>query len=532
MRFLTGGVVVACCALGAAQPAVGAEASRFGGVSENGKVVVVTSNQLTPADTDTSEDVYLVDGSTTTLLSVGASGGNGAFDVDVAGSGAISDDGSTVVFRTREQLTADDLDSFDDLYVWRNAGDWPPNSRGVTRLLSHGPSGGDSEQEYVAELRGMSGDGRSIFFRTRESLTPNDNEDHLDVYERWGGYAYTSLVSENTGPYDADLVAISPDGATRLITTRASLAIEDVNTAEDTYQRVGYGQPKLVTTGSLDAASSENDIVSGWSTDLSYVFFNTRGKMEPPDADDALDGYRRGPNGTELMTIGPNDLLSRSTAQVYGGTDLGWLVWLMAKNRLTSEDHDRGSDIYLWDRGTLKLVSAGPAGGSSGQDPQMDFIGRGAANGWVAVFETPERLVWDDHDDKVDLYDWAGTGPRLLTGDASVGGGAFDVHYGAADDPAGAVAFTTAEQLTPDDTDSAEDVYVHDSGGLTLVSTGPAGGNGAVDAHFAGIDRGRFSLGEGRVWFETEEALVTDDTNGESDLYEWTPDGVRLLAPE
>jgi hypothetical protein len=147
------------------------------------------------------------------------------------------------------------------------------------------------------------------------------------------------------------------------------------------------------------------------------------------------------------------------------------------------------------------------------------------------VFETRERLVWEDRDDKLDLYDWYGNGPNLLTGDASVGGGAFDVDFGGASDNAGFVAFTTAEQLTPDDTDGADDVYLRDSEGLWLISTGPAGGNGAANARFAGIDRQRFYAGEGHVWFETEEALVASDTNGASDVYEGSPDGVRLLAP-
>src|SRR5207249_2347935 len=46
------------------------------------------------------------------------------------------------------------------------------------------------------------------------------------------------------------------------------------------------------------------------------------------------------------------------------------------------------------------------------------------------------------------------------------------------------VALDTNDQLLSADTDSKEDLYVRSGGVLSLVSTGPAGGNGAFDAGF------------------------------------------------
>ena len=58
------------------------------------------------------------------------------------------------------------------------------------------------------------------------------------------------------------------------------------------------------------------------------------------------------------------------------------------------------------------------------------------------------------------------------------------------------------------DTDTFVDVYERAGGQTTLVSTGPTGGNGTFHAGFAGA-----SADGTRVFFETEESLVSADTD-------------------
>jgi Ca2+-binding RTX toxin-like protein len=64
------------------------------------------------------------------------------------------------------------------------------------------------------------------------------------------------------------------------------------------------------------------------------------------------------------------------------------------------------------------------------------------------------------------------------------------------------------------DTDARQDVYERSGGQTTLVSTGPAGGNGAVDAFLAGA-----SADTARVFLETEESLISADTDISQDVY-------------
>ena len=66
------------------------------------------------------------------------------------------------------------------------------------------------------------------------------------------------------------------------------------------------------------------------------------------------------------------------------------------------------------------------------------------------------------------------------------GNGAFESNLVGASADGGRVFFVTGESLVSADTDVAQDLYERSGGQTTLVSTGPAGGNGAFDAllHF------------------------------------------------
>src|SRR5207245_2153745 len=172
----------------------------YAGSSADGSHVFFhTNEQLTSDDTDSSQDVYDRSAGTTTLVSIGATGRNGAVNEAFEGASA---DGSKVFFVTSESLESGDTDDQQDIYQ---------RSGGTTTLLSTGSSGGNGNGRvnYV----GASADGSHVFFETQESLVPEDVDGFIDVYDHTS--SGTALISpggtDNQGATNAYYVGSSQD---------------------------------------------------------------------------------------------------------------------------------------------------------------------------------------------------------------------------------------------------------------------------------------------------------------------------------
>ena len=174
--------------------------AQFAAASSDGsRVFFYTNEQLVAADEDGSEDLYERFGGTTTRVSFGPAGGNGADGVD---SARVSADGSRVFFSTFESLVVADGDSARDVYE---------RSGGTTSLVSTGASGNSGTTSSLALI---SRDGTHVVFTSGGSLDPADTDFETDLYERFGGV--TSLVSTGpvggNGPYGVGNRSISSDG--------------------------------------------------------------------------------------------------------------------------------------------------------------------------------------------------------------------------------------------------------------------------------------------------------------------------------
>jgi Tol biopolymer transport system component len=149
-----------------------------------------------------------------------------------------------------------------------------------------------------------------------------------------------------------------------------------------------------------------------------------------------------------------------------------------------------------------------------------------AADGGIVFFTTPEQLVPGDTDNKVDVYERSfepgvGVSGEYVTREISTGpaGGndAVDALFQAASEDGSRVVFQTAEPLVAADTDRTTDVYVREvgAGSPELVTVGEADQNGATVASFTGATPD----GEG-VFFATTEKLTISDQDEETDIYE------------
>jgi hypothetical protein len=160
--------------------------------ADGGTAIFETTARLSPADTDSSNDLYASDdGGGMELLSTGPADAN----VDERSIvfpdwlALVSDDGKRVAFETHQPLVAADKDVAADVYL---------RAEGQTELISAGVPG--KAVPGNAELLAFSGDGSTVVFATRESLVARDLDRDRDIYQRRAGQARSVLLSSETIP--------------------------------------------------------------------------------------------------------------------------------------------------------------------------------------------------------------------------------------------------------------------------------------------------------------------------------------------
>jgi hypothetical protein len=206
----------------------------------------------------------------------------------------------------------------------------------------------------------------------------------------------------------------------------------------------------------------------------------------------------------------------------------GRTVFFTTRSSLVGADDDGlRPDVYRWRNGTVSLVSVDQAGSNF---PRRARFLDAASDGSAALFDTYFPLVAPDEPSDNDIYrNSGGTTARVSTGpSARTCGTCFqlDTAFVGASPDLSRVVFSTGDRLTAGDSDDQPDVYARRGGNTTLLSTGPAGGNGDFRADGEGT-------ASGTVFFSTQESLVLADTTpGSYDLYRRSPSGLDLVGPE
>ena len=365
-------------------------AELVGALSVGKRSFIRTAEPLVSSDSDSSLDVYERTGGSTTLVSTGPTGGNGAFPVNF---GAAVEAGQTVVFQTEEQLTAADTDGSMDVY--RRAGT-------VTTLVSTGPTGGNGplDSYLVAADEG----GTHLFFTTREALVGSDTDASLDIYERSGGT--TTLVSTGSGggngDQDVELMDISSDGQTAFFETTESLVASDTDTMQDVYAR-SAGTTTLVSTGPTGGNGSSHATFNGLSADGSKIFFSTDEPMVAADTDASQDVYERSGGTTIIHTIGSTGGNGGPRASYVGSSETGSRVFIETTERLNSvADRDGVIDVYeSTGSGPATLVT--PGANDGGGAANAYFVGA-SADGTRVLVRTEESIAAPDSDGYQDIY--------------------------------------------------------------------------------------------------------------------------------
>ena len=390
----------------------------------------------------------------------------------------------------------------------------------TTTLLSTGSTGGNGAFDVF--FADSSADGTHVFFETDEKLTAADTDSAFDVYERTGGV--TSLVSTGpaggNGPSDTTFHAISRDGTHAFFETDEQLVSGDTDAQVDLYERTG-GVTSLVSTGPAGGNGNFFVAFGGISDDGTKVFFETDEQLVSGDTDAFYDVYQRSGGTTALLSTGPSGGNGNFDSGYRDNSADGSRAFFQTSEVLTAGDTDSQSDVFERSGGTTTLLSTGPGGGN-GALPAA-YEGR-SGDGTRVFFSTSESLTGGDTDTRRDIYRRTGGTTDLISTGPGGGNGALDADFmGASLD--GSYAYVrTEESLVAADTDTGcaagqgpqcRDIYEYNGGTTSLVSTGPVGGNGAFDASFATV-----SLDGRRVFFDTREALTAGDTDTAVDVYE------------
>ena len=365
------------------------EGDFVGASHDGGRVFVLSSSPLTPADTDLGgTDIFEWSSGSFTLISTGpASSGSGTPSfVDT------SADGSRVFFTTRERLVAADTDNAQDIYE---------RSEGATTLLSIGPAGGNAAVNVFP--RAVRGDGDHVFFRTHEPLVVEDTDTVPDIYENANGT--TSIVSDGPAPDSQESTIFwgaSADGERSYLTTAEPLVAEDTDVTADVFVHSG-GVTTLIDTG---IALVGGGSLLGFAEDGNRLIISTNRQVLPSDNDTRTDLYALEDGVWSQLSTGPTggngDDFTHEALFIAGSTDAR-RVFFRTTESLVPADQDSNYDVYENVSGTTYLISIGPAGANGAFDIPCCNV-RVSENGSNVYFQTAEQLTASDTDSQTDVY--------------------------------------------------------------------------------------------------------------------------------
>jgi hypothetical protein len=416
-------------------------------------------------------------------LALGFGGTNGGDSYQ-----AVSDDGNTIYF------TATPIGgSVQTIFARRN---------GATTTAISNPSPSEcttcNSAPSAATYQGASADGSKVFFLTNQQLVNADTDTTQDLYqydfENSVGHRIVQVSGGGTGDLTpgsganvSGVVRTSEDGshayfvATGVLTTlpngngqTATAGASNLYMFErDAAHPVGL--TKFVTTlpsGEPSSAlwSTSNNLFRRARTnpDGSVMVFATSAALRPDDLDTAIDIYRYDSSSGKLnrVSIGEpafpasnNGNTPGKDAQIVGITgfgqfgsqadvnqrsnpisDDGSYVTFTTPEQLQADDVNGVSDIYLWHEGTVSMISDGrDATYANGIESEATSM---SASGADIVFGTRTKLLPQDDDELVDVYDAKVDGGLLYTPPPPLCGSVEACHGPASAAPTSAAAGT------------------------------------------------------------------------------------------
>jgi hypothetical protein len=388
-----------------------------------------------------------------------------------------------------------------------------------------------ADANLPVQSAGLSRDGTRNFFLTSERILPADNDNAVDLYQRFNGF--TTLLSDRIQPgadqaLNVGGVRVTDDGTRAFFLTNERLVADDGDSATDVYLRTG-NTTTLVSDRTTGADQNKPATLGGFSANGSRVFFSTAESLIDGDGDATTDVYQRYNGSTTLLSDRVQPGPDNETPAVFRGSSSdGGRVFFVTAEDIISSDDDSARDVYQRSGTTTRLLSDRIR--DNADDETAAFFEGSSADGTHVFFSTAESLLEDDGDGSSDVYERASAtvtrliSDRVQAGADEVGDALFD---GSSTD-GNRVFFSTAEPILGTDGDNTLDVYQRSNGTTTTLLSDriQSGADGNFPASFR-----RASTDGSRVFFHTDEAILADDTDPDvQDVYQRVPGSTSLIS--
>lgn len=226
-----------------------------------------------------------------------------------------------------------------------------------------------------------------------------------------------------------------------------------------------------------------------------------------------------------------------------GATPDGRFAFLATARQLTNDDRDSLRDLYRYDvsNGELALLSGGDPAATGEQYGPLAFP---SDDGAYVYFYGMGQLALGERGEGIGLFLAGPDGLRFVApARLTYENPPAEETVQLARDGEVALFEGAPEGRADGDNDSSTDAYLYDAVAdkITRLSQGPVGGNGEFDATIAArVEQSpvpgrplfyRSLSADGRVaFFITDEALVPEDVNESTDVYEWRRGAVGLVS--
>ena len=396
----------------------------------------------------------------------------------------ISGDGNYLAMAAFYRLTETSPTPFRNIYLYnRHTGDYEL----VNRSTDGSPANGESIL-FDTPSRSVSWDGRYVVYRSFASnLVPNDNNDTNDIFVYDRIKKSTTRVALSLSGNDpneiSDYSSISGDGRFVFFTSLADNLVEgDTNGTADVFRyEVETGVIQLVSSDTFGVAVSGDNGFGVSSYDGRLIAFQSDGLgFTPNDLNGGYDIFVKDMNSgfVERVSNGVDDQTPNSGSFLPMISGNGrFVVFHSLASNLVQGDTNNVPDVFMFDRITkeTRLLSKGVDGSPANArslNPEVSETGR-----YVVFNSEASNLVDGDTNERLDYF-WVDTeanriqripldGPIGSHAKATISG---DGRY---------VSFTTNNFLHngAGDSDFFRDSFVFDTVAGTLKQESPRQGN-------------------------------------------------------